>query len=52
VRCNSGKVYTLNADGTVGSYVADPNAVDSSPILQASADVPGEFIDAVCGPGR
>jgi outer membrane protein assembly factor BamB len=52
VRCSSGKVYALNADGTIGALITDPAVIGSSPIFQASEFVPAGFIDAICGPGR
>jgi hypothetical protein len=34
------------------AYVTDPGVIGISPIFRASDDVPGGFVDAVCGPGR
>jgi outer membrane protein assembly factor BamB len=53
IRCASGGVYTLNADGSIGQHVTTPAQLGTNPvILQASEFVPQELIDAVCGPGR
>ncbi|HEX2035464.1 MAG TPA: PQQ-binding-like beta-propeller repeat protein [Chloroflexota bacterium] len=53
VRCASGRVYTLNANGAIGEYVSTPAQLGSNPhILQASDTVPQGLVDAVCGPGR
>lgn len=53
IRCASGKVYTLNGDGSIGQHVTTPAQLGNNPvILQASDTVSQALIDAVCGPGR
>jgi hypothetical protein len=52
VRGTSGKEYALNPDGTVGAAVTDPGLIGIAPVFEASDDVPGGLVDAVCGPGR
>jgi hypothetical protein len=49
IRCASGRVYNLSADGTLGRYVADPAVIGAGPILQASATVSADQIKAICG---
>ncbi len=53
IRCGSGKVYTLNGDGTIGTLLTSPSQLGSNAvILQTSDQVPQALIDAVCGPGK
>lgn len=49
VRCASGRVYTVDADGTLGRYVSDPAVIGIGPILQASATVSADVIKGICG---
>jgi outer membrane protein assembly factor BamB len=52
IRCPSGRVYVLNADGSVGAYVTDPAVIGNSPILQASDPRSAALVSALCGPTR
>ncbi len=52
VRCPSGRVYVLNSDGRLGTYVTSPAQIGGQPIFQASENVPTTFLEAICGSGR
>jgi outer membrane protein assembly factor BamB len=52
VRCPSGRVYVLNSDGRLGTYVTSPAQIGGQPIFQASENVPTAFLEAICGSGR